>query len=51
MFMEHADRHRLEMVEYVKYKRGCAWVLEKPERFDKPFKYNHPQGAVNWVKI
>jgi hypothetical protein len=49
-FMEHAAHHRLKSVEYVKYKNIYAWVLEKAERFDKPFDYRHAPGAVIWVK-
>ena len=28
-----------------------AWVLEDVKRYDKPIPYNHPQGAVVWVKL
>ena len=49
-FMEHADHHRVENVEDVKYKNIYAWVLESAERFDKPFGYMHAPGAVIWVK-
>jgi hypothetical protein len=28
-----------------------AWTLEQAERFEKPIAYDHPRGAVTWVKI
>jgi len=28
-----------------------AWVLEDAKRYKKPIHYNHPQGAVIWVKL
>ena len=27
------------------------WILKDPERYKKPIPYNHPKGAVIWVKI
>ena len=28
-----------------------AWVLEKTKHYDKPRPYDHPQGAVIWVRL
>jgi hypothetical protein len=28
-----------------------AWVLENPKRYDNPYPYNHPKGAIIWVKF
>ena len=28
-----------------------AWVLEDVRRLDTPVPYNHPSGAVTWVKL
>jgi hypothetical protein len=27
------------------------WIFRNPERFDTPIPYDHPQGAVVWVKV
>lgn len=27
------------------------WILDKAIRYDKPIPYNHPQGAVVWVRL
>ena len=35
----------------IKYKNPHAWVLKNTKRYEKPKPYNHPQGAVIWVKI
>lgn len=32
------------------YNNPHAWVLENPVRYEHPFFYSHPQGAVIWVK-
>ena len=43
--------HRVPSLKVVPYKRPYAWVFEQAERFDKPFKYQHRQGAVIWVDV
>lgn len=48
------DKHCIEptlitITHHLKYKYPNAWVLENAKRID-PVKYNHPQGAVIWVK-
>ncbi|WEJ62188.1 ASCH domain-containing protein [Thiomicrorhabdus lithotrophica] len=32
-------------------KWNTAWMLKNAKRYDKPTPYNHPQGAVVWVKL
>ncbi|NLK45618.1 MAG: ASCH domain-containing protein [Treponema sp.] len=32
------------------YKNPYAWVMKKPEVFEEPIDYNHPYGAIIWVK-
>ena len=50
-FMEHIHRHCVKSMREVPYTTIFAWVLEKPERFRKPFVYKHPPGAVTWVRV
>lgn len=38
-------------VNKLPYKRTFAYVLKNPKIFDIPIKYNHPCGAVTWVKL
>lgn len=46
----NAEKHQVQ--DLVKLDKWCyAWVLEQAERFEKPIPYNHPKGAVIWVKI
>lgn len=33
------------------YPNTYAWVVQNPVRFKKPVPYNHPNGAVIWVKL
>ena len=32
------------------YKKPHAWELRNAKRYDEPKPYNHPKGAVIWVK-
>lgn len=33
-----------------RYKHPYAWVFINVKEYETPFKYNHPKGAVVWVK-
>jgi hypothetical protein len=33
------------------YAKTYAWVLKSPRRLKKPVRYQHPPGAVIWVKL
>jgi hypothetical protein len=33
------------------YQKTYAWVLRNPMKFRRPRLYNHPSGAVIWVKL
>ncbi len=33
------------------YKQTFAWVLQNPKRLPLPVPYNHPSGAVIWVRL
>lgn len=33
------------------YKNLFAWVLKDAKRYSKPHPYNHPSGAIIWVKL
>jgi hypothetical protein len=33
------------------YRRTYAWVLDKPRRLKRPIQYEHPSGAVIWVRL
>jgi hypothetical protein len=35
----------------VKYRSVYAWVFDEARRYDIPVPYNHPKGAVIWVKL
>ena len=42
--------HQVEDAELLK-KWKYAWGLSCAKRYEKPIPYNHPQGAVIWVKL
>jgi hypothetical protein len=33
------------------YRQTYAWVLEKPVTLKRPVPYQHPSGAIIWVKL
>jgi len=35
----------------VSYLKAYAWVLEQPRALAAPVPYDHPQGAVIWVRL
>lgn len=45
-----ADLHQVPDLDLLD--KWCyAWALEDVKRYDKPIPYDHPQGAVIWVKL
>ena len=42
-------KHCVPAEQYDKWK--FAWVLFDAKRYDEPIPYDHPKGAVIWVKI
>lgn len=52
LFMANFHKHGVDLrKDNLKYKTPYAWALRNANRYDKPIPYNHPQGAVIWVKI
>jgi hypothetical protein len=33
------------------YRQTYAWVLKKPRKLKKPVPYDHPAGAIIWVRL
>lgn len=53
LFVNNRDKHCIDLTwtELIKiYKHPYVWVLNNSEKYNKPIKYNHPKGAVVWVK-
>lgn len=49
---EHQSKHGLTFEDFPKLdKWSHAWVLENVIKYKRPIPYNHPQGAVIWVKL
>lgn len=44
-------RHCIENTSEPPYRRIFAWELTNPKRYISPTPYQHPQGAVIWVKL
>src|SRR5690554_5374478 len=47
---KHFDKHKVKDIELLK-KWKYAWVLADAIRYENPIPYEHPQGAVIWVKL
>lgn len=51
-FLANKSKHMVNSLSQVgNYKSVYAWVLSNVKKFDNPIPYNHPQGAIIWVKI
>jgi len=37
-------------IHHLGYKNPHAWWMEFPVKYENPIPYDHPQGAVMWVK-
>ena len=48
---KHVDKHCIDNTNTITYPRPHAWVMLDPVRYDKPFAYKHPYGAIKWVKL
>jgi len=44
------DKHHIHDLDLLK-KWPVPWVLESVKRYDEPVPYDHPKGAVIWVKL
>ena len=44
--------HCVEPKDWNLLDKWCfGWELAKPERYETPIPYDHPRGAVTWVRI
>ena len=50
-FKQHHKHHCVPSWAMVPYQKPHAWVLEDAEKYEKPFEYEHKQGAVIWVHV
>ena len=44
------DKHRVEDLSLLR-KWSVPWLLKDAELYDEPIPYDHPRGAVVWVKL
>lgn len=50
-FRKNIVKHKIIDTSHLPYKNTFAWIISNPQRYEKPRKYNHPKGAIIWVKI
>ena len=50
-FMKNYSKHRVSSLNTVPYETPHAWVFADAEKFERPFLYEHKQGAVVWVDV
>jgi hypothetical protein len=47
----HVDKHKIPRIAGIASKWKYPWVLDSAVKFDSPIPYDHPKGAVIWVKL
>ena len=50
-YKNNIDKHNIQDVYMLPYKRTFAWVLLNANRYKIPRKYKHPNGAIIWVNL
>lgn len=50
-YKNNIDKHNIQDVDMLPYKRTFAWVLSNAKRYKIPRKYKHPNGAIIWVNL
>jgi len=48
---QNRSKHQIADDFDISYKNVFAWVLNDARRYANPVSYEHPQGAVIWVKL
>ena len=49
----HCDKHCIDdpLLMFAGHSRVFAWVLEAPDTFTATYSFQHPRGAVSWVRL
>lgn len=50
-YFSSVEQHQIIHDGIMPYQKTYAWVFETPVRYEQPIPYQHPQGAVIWVKL
>ena len=50
-YKNNIDKHNIQDVTTLPYKKTFAWVIVNAKRYESPRKYKHPQGAIIWVNL
>lgn len=50
-YKNNTDKHNIQNVDDLPYKKTFAWIISKAKRYEIPRKYKHPQGAIIWVNL
>ena len=48
---KHFTKHRIADLSIITYRKPHVWEISHARRYKQPFAYDHPQGAVNWVRL
>ena len=48
---KHFTKHRIEDLSIVTYRKPHVWEISHVRRYKQPFLFDHPQGAVTWVRL
>ena len=47
----NVDKHCIEDLQIVTYRKIYAWVFSAPVRYRPPLHYKHHPGAITWIKL
>jgi hypothetical protein len=52
-FRKNAKKARMRPSEAILgyYRQTFAWIVENARGLERPFEYQHPSGAVIWVRL
>ena len=50
-YKNNIDKHKISNTAYLPYKNTFAWTISNAQRYEKPRKYKHPNGAIIWVNL
>lgn len=50
-YKNNVDKHNIQDVDSLPYKRTYAWIIANAKRYETPRRYKHPNGAIIWVNL
>jgi len=51
MYQNNVINHQITDTKKLPYKKTFVWIIQNAQRYKEPRQYQHPKGAIIWVKI